>query len=236
MVLQSLLPANCGLLAECSWTQRAARFARSHPYLRLLLVVPLNADWSADMLFHEAVDAARLVFSQVLMLVLVAVCFHFQDPGEDGAFHSQKTEYYCQSLLTEDSCLRRHTLFDATQTYCQWQSLAPLVNFAVPAEATQCSYRSPHASMHTVLTVVSLCSVAAALLEPLLIRLFDICGSSSSEVAPDLWKRGPSVTPMPMMPAPPHGGITTTGAKEEGNGGGAAAALRLAEQTASYKK
>jgi hypothetical protein len=84
-----------------------------------------------------------------LMLFLTAVLFDVSNPGDDGT---------CSSLNSEDSCLRRRSPFNYSQTYCTWSP-------PDTADAKeQCAYSAQPMSMTALFYMTVLATVISSVL------------------------------------------------------------------------
>ena len=109
---------------------------RHHPYLRLFNVK--QSDRS------PMLTTIQMVTVQSLMMFVLAMLYDLQCPDDDGT---------CREHLDKVSCLKRKSLFDSTQTYCNWNE---------EAITGTCEYADPVFSLAVGIYCAVLISVVTA--------------------------------------------------------------------------
>ena len=120
---------------------------KHHKYLSLFLSSETGD--RADTL--RLIKVAQLLTIQTMLMFLIALFYGLQSPPDDGT---------CRGRTTEQTCLARKSVFDTSQTYCEWI----LVDDRLPSHNGYiCGYREPVFTAQMVLVIAVLVSVITAI-------------------------------------------------------------------------
>ena len=98
-------------------------------------------------------NVSRIVTIQSMLMFILAVSYDLQSPSDDGS---------CLQWLGEETCLRRKSYLDSTQSYCRWDLLST-DDMGSSFSAYACSYQNPVPTVQEVLTISVIVSVFTAL-------------------------------------------------------------------------
>jgi hypothetical protein len=113
-----------------------------------------------------------LIITQVLtmetmQMFLLAVLYDLQGPDDDGT---------CPQFTTEGACLQRRSIFDSSQSYCQW-------TYNEPRDKMLCSYLEPSFSFTVFIYILILTSIFTAIINTPLDYFFKVCAAPLIEDA-----------------------------------------------------
>eukprot|EP01040_Poterioochromonas_malhamensis_P014220 gene14220-15723_t len=112
---------------------------KNHVYL-ILLTAPKGEMEDKK----RIISGVRILTVQTCLMCLLAIFYDLQCPSDDGS---------CDSILTQDDCLKRTSILDDTQTYCQWNQ------YAADLPDGTCSFNNPNITFKTALYVQVIVSV-----------------------------------------------------------------------------
>eukprot|EP01038_Epipyxis_sp_PR26KG_P012087 gene12087-16174_t len=105
---------------------------------------------------EKYVIGIKLLTTQCMMMFMMALFYEFQYPQNDGS---------CVSLMTENDCLTRRSLFDHTISYCSWLGLQS----SLASGYSPCQYNATNSSTLQVLiiTIVLISFCTGLLIRPI---------------------------------------------------------------------
>jgi hypothetical protein len=107
----------------------------------------------------------ELLTVQTMLMFLLAVLYDLQGPSDDGT---------CYYNLSEESCLHRKSVIDASQTYCLW----------VPSSQTSefhCVYNEPTFTLKIVLYIAVMVSIFVSIISFPIDRIFELLSAPVAE-------------------------------------------------------
>ena len=125
---------------------------RHHRYLTLLTAPETE---SGDK--QRILTGIELLTVQTMLMFLLAVLYDTQGPSDDGT---------CQYYTDATECLNRKSIFDPSQTYCQWTETRN--------NEYICEYQDPRMTLKIVLYIAVIVSVLVSIISYPIDRIFEL--------------------------------------------------------------
>jgi hypothetical protein len=143
--------------------------SKNHRYIYLLTSSGKGSDAG------RMLTGVQLLTTQAMLMFLIAVFYELEGPSDDGT---------CVAFETESSCLKRASMFDYSQRYCQFDS-----------DTNLCSYKEPEFSWKSIALIGMLIAFSTCFLSSPLDMLFDLLSAptklNKSNVGSQLCKTQP---------------------------------------------
>ena len=133
---------------------------RHHAYLNIIFGLENSSEYS-NRGGLPWVPVFHLLTIQTMLIFLLAVLYDLQYPS------SPQDRQKCYTFITKDDCLRQKSLFDDTETFCQWLETSSSESISSSIE-TGCTFIEPDLTLQITLYCAIISSLfTAAILRPL---------------------------------------------------------------------
>jgi hypothetical protein len=107
----------------------------------------------------------ELLTVQTMLMFLLAVLYDLQGPSDDGT---------CYYNVSEESCMSRKSVIDASQTYCLWIESSQTSEF-------HCVYNEPNFTLKIVLYIAVMVSIFVSIISFPIDRIFELLSAPVAE-------------------------------------------------------
>ena len=145
---------------------------RHHSYLNVFFGLENSSDYSSRGRLPW-IPVFHLLTIQTMLIFLLAVLYDLQYPS------SPEERQKCYSYVTKAECLKQKSLFDSSETFCQWMTVSFAASGSTSGE--ECIFVEPDLTLEVTLYCAVISSVFTAIVLRPLNYLFILLSAPSEE-------------------------------------------------------